>query len=457
MGIFRVAIDSVRGELADQWLEIVQPLELGNDIIATKGVVTNNKSKNRFSSNKGNSDVISNGSLIQVPENTFMLLVEAGKIIAATDEAGNYQVDNSRAPSLFFKAAEESNNQTSNYNNTNKGGIDRPGGLLNTIKDSFERFKFAGGTPNQAKVIFINKQEIPNIRFGTANPIIYYDRVFTSRPIPCSVRAFGSYSIKVSDPLLFYREVVSKNGADSLRIDDLSEQYIDEFLMAFSDATASLSLDNVSVAEITTRQRDLGKYMATTLDDEWLKMRGFFIHSVGIKSITFDEKTKEFMDEYMYNSQLLSANERAAEMTKRVGKGLEAAGSNENGAMMGFAGIGMGMNAAGGGLGGVMNPPNQPNQAPTGGAVGTAGAVAGWTCSCGSHNTGAFCTSCGAKKPAPAGSWTCSCGNSNTGAFCSNCGSKKPEVATVACSSCGYKPVDQSNPPNFCPSCGNKF
>ena len=56
---------------------------------------------------KGTEDVISNGSIIHVPENVFMLLVDGGKIISATDQAGYYQVDNSRAPSIFFKSDDD--------------------------------------------------------------------------------------------------------------------------------------------------------------------------------------------------------------------------------------------------------------------------------------------------------------------------------------------------------------
>ena len=38
-----------------------------------------------------------------------------------------------------------------------------------------------------------------------------------------------------------------------------------------------------------------------------------------------------------------------------------------------------------------------------------------------------FCTNCGTAKPAPAG-WTCACGTVNTGNFCTNCGAKNPAL-----------------------------
>jgi len=95
-----------------------------------------------------------------------------------------------------------------------------------------------------------------------------------------------------------------------------------------------------------------------------------------------------------------------------------------------------------------------------------AAAADGWTCACGSVNTGKFCTECGATEPvateapaAPAeedGSWDCACGSVNTGKFCPECGSAKPEeVVEPSCANCGYKPGEEA--PKFCPECGTKF
>ncbi len=101
MGIIKAAINSVKGELADQWLETIEPRSMNNSTLSTAGILVR-KDDRRNSNRKGTEDVISNGSVIHVPENTYMLLVDGGRIIAATDEAGYYQVDNSRALHCFF-------------------------------------------------------------------------------------------------------------------------------------------------------------------------------------------------------------------------------------------------------------------------------------------------------------------------------------------------------------------
>jgi len=487
MGIIRVAAEAVAGSLGDQWLERIEASNIDGSTIAAYGVVSR-KNEKRNRNSKGSPNVISNGSLIQVPENTFMLLVDSGKIIAATDDPGFYQVDNSRAPSIFFKS--EGDNPVAGYNNTDNNAIERPGGIENALKDTFERFKFGGSAPYEQKVVFVNLMEIPSIRFGTPNPIIFGDRkLVPGTMISTEIKAHGTYSIKVADPILFYREVMHKTGDKDFKKDDLAEQYIDEFLAAFSDAIASMAYEDCSVIELPTRQRDIGKYMATTLDEDWLKQRGFYIHSVAVRNMTYDEQTKEFINKHRNDSLLLDPNRRAARMTGGIASGIENAGSNANGAMMGFAGVGLGMNAAGGqgGLSDVMNPAGQTqatsqaasnapawtcscgvqnqeaakfcsqcgNQKPSPKSV----HAEGWDCSCGTNNTGGFCSHCGAKKP-EAGTWKCTCGNTNTGGFCSSCGTKKPESKTKAefkCNNCGWTPEDPSNPPKFCPSCGDVF
>ena len=135
---------------------------------------------------------------------------------------------------------------------------------------------------------------------------------------------------------------------------------------------------------------------------------------------------------------------------------MKAAASNENGAMMGFMGMGMATQAGGMNaqslyqMGAEQQAARQQTPATPMGN--------NWTCSCGTTNTGKFCQDCGAPKPVPADGWTCSCGTLNKGKFCQNCGTPKPADAPLyKCDKCGWEPEDPLNPPKFCPECGDIF
>ena len=132
---------------------------------------------------------------------------------------------------------------------------------------------------------------------------------------------------------------------------------------------------------------------------------------------------------------------------------MKAAAENKSGAMNGFIGMGMAMNAGG------MNAQNLFEMGSKNNATASAAASAksdAWKCTCGTQNTGKFCTNCGSPKPSD--EWVCACGAKNTGNFCPECGAKRPESAPrYKCSKCGWVPEDPQNPPKFCPQCGDIF
>ena len=95
MGIIRAAVNAVHGSLADQWLETVEPYEMGEHTVFTEGILV------RKGQNRKGSQTISNGSVIHVYDNQFMMLVDGGKIVDYTAEPGYFTVDQSSSPSLF--------------------------------------------------------------------------------------------------------------------------------------------------------------------------------------------------------------------------------------------------------------------------------------------------------------------------------------------------------------------
>ncbi len=416
MGIIRAAVQSVRSGLGDQWLEAIEPNNMGAQTLLTAGVKINRRSQNR----KGTKDVITDGSVIHVYDNQFMILTDGGKVIDYTAEPGYYVVDNQAAPSLFN------------------------GDFSDALGETFERIKFAGMTPGVQKVYYLNLQEIKGVKFGTRNPINYFDNFYNAELF---LRAHGTYSIRITDPLKFYAEAVPRSR-DQVEVSDINEQFLFEFLEALQSSINQMSADGIRISYVTSRSRELGEYMSDTLDEEWRQKRGIEIVSVGIGSVSYDETSTKLINMRNEGAMLSDPTVREGYVQGSIARGMEAAGSNANGSMAGFMGMGAGMQAGGGFMGtasaanmqqmemmrqqqaaaGAQQQPNAQQQTAgfdqqtfqTSAAGASQQQPASWTCACGAVNTGKFCPECG--KPAPSAEWTCSCGSVNKGKFCPNCG-----------------------------------
>lgn len=405
MGILKALTGAIGGGLADSWLEVIEADNMTDTTVMTGGVKV--RRDKRSSNVRGTADVISNGSVIHVYPNQMMILLDNGRIVDYCAQEGTYEVYLSGTPSMFN------------------------GELKDSVKETFGRIKFGGTPSSKQQVVFINLQEIKGIRFGTRNPVNYFDNFYNAELF---LRAHGTYSIKITDPLKFFTEAIPRN-ARRVDINDINAQYLNEFLSALQSAINQMSVDGVRISTLSSQSMKLGKYMADVLDSEWSENRGMEIQSVGIASISYDEESTKLINIRNKGAMLSDPTIREGYVQGAVAGGIEAAGSNKAGAGQAFMGVGLGMNA-----GNFMASASANNAAQAQAQQMTGG----WVCSCGQKNTGNFCSTCGKPK---ATSWKCSCGAENSGNFCSECGKPKP-AAGWKCS-CGAE-----NNGNFCSSCG---
>ncbi len=395
MGIIKAVKQAIGGGLADAWQEVIEPDSIGDQTVYARGVLVN-----RGQNKKGTDNIVSNGSIVHVYDNQFMILVDGGKIVDYTAEPGYYQVSNSSMPSLFS------------------------GQFGDSLKEAFNRVKFGGQTPQNQKVYYINLQEIKGIKFGTRNPINYFDAFYNAELF---LRAHGTYSIKIVNPLQFYAEAIPKNK-DRVEITDINEQYMSEFLAALQSAINQMSADGTRISFVTSKATQLGKYMAQCLDEDWNRMRGMEVQSVGIAGLSYDEKSQELINTRNEGAMLSDPTIAQGYMVKNMSEGVKNAGSNSSGAMQGFMGVGMGVSTMGNMMNGFtqMAQNNQAAQNQNAGmnnaGMGMPAPKTEWTCECGQVNNGKFCSNCGKPAPAPKTEWTCECGQVNTGNFCGNCG-----------------------------------
>lgn len=436
MGLIKALSGAVGGTLADQWKEFFYCDALSSDTLMVKG---EKRITGRSSNTKGNDNIISNGSGIAVADGQCMMIVEQGKIVEVCAEPGQFTYDKSTEPSIFT------------------GPLGK--GILDTFKTIGKRFTYGGDTGKDQRVYYFNTKELIDNKFGTPNPIPFrvVDRNI-GLDIDVSVRCSGVYSYKIADPLLFYTNVCG-NVEKAYTRDTIDGQLKTEFISALQPAFGRLSELGLRPNQIVAHNTDLENAMNSALSAKWGELRGLQVVSIALGSVTLPEEDAELIKKAQHAAILRDPSMGAATLVGAQAEAMKAAAANENGAMMGFMGLGMATQAGG------MNAQNlyqmgqqarqQQPQAPVAPASAPADA---WKCSCGATVTGKFCTECGAKKPEDG--WTCpSCGaTGNKGKFCSECGTKKPEGAPLfRCDKCGWEPEDPAHPPKFCPECGDIF
>ena len=463
MGLIKAFVGAAEGTLADQWKEFFYCDAMDKRVMMKKG---QKRTGARSSNVHGNDNIISNGSGIAVADGQCMIIVEQGKVVEVCAEPGQFTYDTSTEPSIFS------------------------GSLGDSIKATFatvgKRFTFGGDTGKDQRIYYFNTKELIDNKFGTPNPIPF--RVVDSKiglDIDVSVRCSGVYSYRISNPLLFYTNVCGNVETEYTR-DELDRQLKTEFISALQPAFGRLSELELRPNQIVTHNTDLENAMNETLSAKWGELRGLKVVSIALGSVTLPDEDAEMIKQAQRTAMLQNPTMAAATMVGAQADAMKAAAANESGAMNGFIGMGMAMNAGGG-----MNAQNlfamgaqqeearrqeemkrqedarqqeemrrqeaMQQQQMAAAPVQQQGADS-WTCSCGYVATGKFCPECGAKRPEKPTGWICSCGALNKGKFCSECGAKKPtEEPLYRCDKCGWEPEDPKHPPKFCPECGDPF
>lgn len=438
MGLIKAAVGSFGGTMADQWKEFFYCEAMPKEIMMVKG---KKRVSDRSSNKKGSDNIISNGSIIAVADGQCMIIVDQGKVVDLCAEPGEYVFDISTEPSIFA------------------GSLGK--GILDSFKTMGKRFGFGGDTGKDQRVYYINTKELMDNKFGTANPIPF--RVLDKNiglDIDVSVRCSGIYSYKIADPIIFYTNVCG-NVSESYSREELETQLKTEFINALQPAFAKISALGVRPSALPGYAEELSDAMNEALSKKWGELRGLKVVSIAMNPITLPEEDAELIKNAQKAGMLRDTNMAAATMVAAQSDAMKAAASNQAGAMTGFMGLGMAQNAGGTNAASLFamgqqqqaqQPVQQPQAAPA-----QAQAQNTWKCSCGTDNTGKFCVNCGSKQPAANG-WTCSCGAVNQGKFCSECGNPKPAGAPLyKCDKCGWTPEDPTNPPKFCPECGDIF
>jgi len=428
MGLIKAITGAAGGILADQWKEYYYCEALDGDTLVTKG---KKRVSGRSSNTKGTDNIITSGSVIAVADGQCMIIVEQGKVAELCAEPGEFVYDASTEPTVLSGDLSDS--------------------LPAVFANIGKRFTFGGEAPKDQRIYYINTKEIIGNKYGTPGPVPF--RVVDQNiglDVDISIRCFGEYSYRITNPILFYTNVCGNVTADYDR-SRIDSQLKSELLTALQPAFAKISAMGIRYSALPGHTLEMADALNTVLTSKWKDLRGVEIVSMGVSSVKASEEDEAMIKELQRSAVYRNANMAAAKLVDAQAEAMKNAASNPNGAMMGFMGMNMAQQAGG------LNANELFQMGARQAAQPEVKQTKGWLCSCGHTASGKFCPECGAKKPEASG-WTCSCGSVNKGKFCPECGAKKPAGALqYKCDKCSWEPEKGVQPPKFCPECGDRF
>ena len=214
-------------------------------------------------------------------------------------------------------------------------------------------------SPFKSEIYFVNTTRYNDLKWGTKNPIICRDPEFG----PVRIRAFGTYSVRVTDPAKFLIEIVGTDG--EFTMDEISFQVRNIIVQEFSRIVAS---SGIPVLDMAANTADLGKLIATEIAPT-LKSYGLTIPELYIENISLPPAVEAVLDK---RTSIGLAGDLGKFTQFSAAEAMTTAANNPaGGGMAAGLGAGMGMAMAGqmtqqgqaGPWGAAQHPAQHPAQA----------------------------------------------------------------------------------------------
>src|SRR6267143_743613 len=241
-------------------------------------------------------------------------------------------------------------------------------------------WKFGFNSPFKAEVYFVNTKQFTDLKWGTSNPVMMRDTDFGM----VRLRAFGIYSIRVTDPRALIKEVAGTNA--HFVTEDIEGQLKRTLVSGFSDALAE---SKIAALDLASNYDELGKFTRGKLAEEF-KAFGLDLTKFVIENISLPAEVEAAMDKRT-SMGVIGDVGRYAQFQAADAMRDAAQNTGGGGAATG-AGLGAGF-AIGNAMAGAMSNAMNQSKADSGGSAKSACPK----CGAAKLANAKFCTECGAK------------------------------------------------------------
>ena len=185
-------------------------------------------------------------------------------------------------------------------------------------------------SPFKSEIYFVSTRRFTDLKWGTKNPIMLRDPEFG----PTRLRAFGTYTVKVSDPGKFLLEIVGTDG--EFTMDEISFQIRNIIVQEFSRVISS---SGIPVLDMAANTKDLGKLLAEAIS-ETIASYGIELPELYIENISLPPAVEKALDERTSRGVIGSLDDH---FRYKTAEAMGAPGSGAGQAMGMGLGAGMGM------------------------------------------------------------------------------------------------------------------
>lgn len=154
------------------------------------------------------------------------------------------------------------------------------------VMTTIENWPHGFESPFKAEVYFFSTHRFVDLKWGTKNPIMLRDKEFGA----VRLRAFGTYGVRIDDPLTFIKEIVGTNGHFST--EDISDQLRNLILSRFANV---LGESNIPVLDLAANYDDLSDYVTAKIAPEFVEY-GLELTKLLVENISLPESVEEALD-----------------------------------------------------------------------------------------------------------------------------------------------------------------
>ena len=340
MGFIRAALSAGLNSFNDSKFKeaIVLPDHVSSDVMAIKGLLLTKDPDGSSRQSNQNTGLLTDGSVIIVPQGYVAVLVNNGTFLGDVLEAGSHE----------WRAGDNA-------------WLLEKGGIKGTWENFKNRFSFGGQVITRQEIIFIRMQPIAGNKFGTQNAVEYFSERYQQM---LNIRFYGLFDIKVADPVLFYVSSISQQIEDHkpFTIQDIAQGTLRQNISPkIAIAIAKYTNENgVDIYSLNANQDTFNEVAKQEVNKVWTGLYGIEATNILLEDLSYDQESLEIVRKL--DSELVAMKYNTIEIEERRARNeaLIAAANNEgngNGMNM-FMGMNLGQT-----LGGQLSQQAQ-NQAP---------------------------------------------------------------------------------------------